>query len=203
MRKQIGVQAVLGSALAIAMYVASGTFAGATAPLAINSARITIDGTSNIHPYTASTSVLRVTRAELGGAFGGPDFWAMPGGVQAFEVAIPAATLSSPREGVDKNMHKALKVQEHANITFHLVRFEAKESGAAKAAGLLQIAGVEHQVTFDVETKRTGLTLAVQGKVELLMTDYGITPPKALLGMLKTDPRVTVTFEAVLTMPLT
>ena len=27
------------------------------------------------------------------------------------------------------------------------------------------------------------------------MTDFGITPPKAMLGMLKTDPKVTVTFE--------
>ena len=133
MRKQIGVQAVLGSALTIAMYVASGTIAGATAPLAINSARITIDGTSNIHPYTASTTVLRVTRAELGGALGRPDFWATPGGVQAFEVAIPAATLSSPRDGVDKNMHKALNVQEHADITFRLVTLEAKDSASARA----------------------------------------------------------------------
>ena len=30
------------------------------------------------------------------------------------------------------------------------------------------------------------------------MTDFGITPPKAMLGMLKTDPKVTVTFETVL-----
>ena len=34
------------------------------------------------------------------------------------------------------------------------------------------------------------------------MTDYGITPPKAMLGMLKTDPKVTVTFETVLSVPL-
>jgi hypothetical protein len=35
------------------------------------------------------------------------------------------------------------------------------------------------------------------------MTDYGIKPPTAMLGMLKTDPKVTVTFETVLTTPLT
>jgi hypothetical protein len=43
----------------------------------------------------------------------------------------------------------------------------------------------------------------VNGAVTLLMTDYGVTPPKAMLGMLKTDPKVTVTFETVLTIPLT
>jgi hypothetical protein len=37
----------------------------------------------------------------------------------------------------------------------------------------------------------------------MLMTDYGITPPKAMLGMLKTDPKITVTFEVVLAAPAT
>jgi hypothetical protein len=32
------------------------------------------------------------------------------------------------------------------------------------------------------------------------MTDYGIAPPKAMLGMLKTDPKVTVSFVATLSL---
>jgi hypothetical protein len=35
------------------------------------------------------------------------------------------------------------------------------------------------------------------------MTDYGIKPPTAMLGMLKTDPKVTVSFETMLVVPLT
>jgi hypothetical protein len=45
--------------------------------------------------------------------------------------------------------------------------------------------------------------LSVQGQVQLLMTDFGIKPPTAMLGMLKTDPKVTVSIETVLTIPLT
>jgi hypothetical protein len=37
----------------------------------------------------------------------------------------------------------------------------------------------------------------------MLMTDFGIVPPKAMLGMLKTDPKVTITFETLLAVPLT
>ena len=44
-------------------------------------------------------------------------------------------------------------------------------------------------------------SITVIGEVALLMTDYGITPPKAMLGMLKTDPKITVTFETVLAVP--
>jgi polyisoprenoid-binding protein YceI len=75
--------------------------------------------------------------------------------------------------------------------------------GALKAIGMLKIAGVEREVAMAIKTQRSDTGLLVKGQLDLLMTDYGITPPKAMLGMLKTDPKVTVTFETVLTVPLT
>jgi polyisoprenoid-binding protein YceI len=176
-------------------------------PLAIGSGRITIAGTSNIHEYTASTTVINVTRVQLAAGLAGPNFLsdiARPGALE-FEIAVPAASLSSPKEGLDKNMYKALKVAEHQNITFKLRRLEARTgaSGALRGVGLLQIAGVEREIAIDLTTTRRDDTLAVHGEVLILMTDYGITPPKAMLGMLKTDPKVTVTFDTVLTIPLT
>ena len=143
------------------------------------------------------------SRAQFAAASAGPEFWAnalKPGAVEAFEVAIPAATLTSPREGLDKNMHKALLVKEHQDITFRLLRLEPRgpESDALRAVGVLKVAGVEREVTFDISAERKGSTLSVQGQVQLLMTDFGIKPPTAMLGMLKTDPKVTAAFEVVL-----
>ena len=125
--------------------------------------------------------------------------------MEAFEVVVPAATLTSPREGLDKNMHKALQVTEHPEIAFRLLRIEptAASTGALRAIGVLRIAGVEREVSFDITSERKGSMLFVQGKLQLLMTDFGIKPPTAMLGMLKTDPKVTVAFETVLTVPLT
>lgn len=207
MTRRFGPHLLLGSAVAIAIYVGFGTTAGAQAPLAIDSPRITISGTSNIHACTASTTTIRVTRAQLGSVVPGPDLWTnvlTAGAVEAFEIAIPAATLTSPKEGLDKNMHKALKVTEHPDITFRLSRLEGAEtSGAVRGVGILRIAGVEREVTLALKTHRTDRNLTVTGEVQLLMTDFGITPPKAMLGMLKTDPKVTVTFETVLGIPLT
>jgi len=203
------VRPTLLTGLALAGCVGAIAAAGAQAarPLAIDAARITITGTSNIHPYTASTTAVRVTRASLGTTVAGPGFWdaiVKPGALEAFEVAIPAAQLTSPKEGLDKNMHKALKVQEHADITFRLTALEPGASaGTLKARGSLRIAGVERDVVLDLTTERHEGTLRVKGRLDLLMTDYGIKPPTAMLGMLKTDPRVTVTFETVLGVPLT
>ena len=208
MKRHIGVRALLGSAMVLAMSVIGGVLAGTQAPLTIDSARITINGTSNIHAYTASTTTVRVTRAQLASGLEGPDFWAnalKPGGFEMFQVTIPAETLTSPREGLDANMHKALKVSDHPDIVFRLLRFEPRNgpAGALRGIGVLKIAGVAREVALDITTERKESTLCVHGQVQLLMTDFGITPPVAMLGMLKTDPKVTVTFETVLAIPLT
>jgi polyisoprenoid-binding protein YceI len=182
--------------------------AAATVPLAFESGRVSIAGTSNIHEYTASTTAVRVTRVQLASTVGGPNFWneiVKPGAVEAFEVAIAAASLSSPKEGLDKNMHKALKTEAHQDITFRLLRLEPRvgSAGALRAVGVLRIAGVEREVGLDLTAERKDAGLAVHGELQILMTDFGIAPPKAMLGMLKTDPKVTITFDTVLGVPLT
>jgi polyisoprenoid-binding protein YceI len=192
---------------AAASWLGPHTFALAEAPLAIDSAKVTIAGTSNIHEYTASTTKVRVMRAQLGAA-AGSDFWEnafKPGALEAFDISVAAATLTSSKDGLDKNMYKALKVQEHPEITFHLVRFETagRPAGTAQAIGVLQIAGVEKEIAMNITTRHTGATLTVEGTLDLLMTDYGVKPPVAMMGMLKTNPKVTVTFTTVLSIPLT
>ena len=193
----------LGCLVAAGLSMSAGLRAQEPGPLALDTARVTIAGTSNVHAYTASTETVRITSVQLGGRGAGPTLWddaVKPGGLVAFEIAIPAASLTSPKEGLDKNMHKALKVTEHPHITFRLVRLEPRPGTPAglRGIGLLTVAGVEKEVALDITAERRDSALLVKGHVPLLMTDFGITPPKAMLGMLKTDPAVTVSFETVL-----
>lgn len=202
MTTQPFVRALLGVAVALVAALTTGSIATAqsAAPLAINTARVTIEGTSNVHDWTASTADARVTRVEFGPAAVGAAFWdevQKPGGLVAFDVAIGAGTLKSPKEGLDKNMYKALKVKEHADITFSLKRIDGAP-GALTALGTLRVAGVEREITLPLTTVRKGATLSVTGAIDLLMTDYGIAPPKALLGMVKAAPKVKVSFEIAL-----
>ena len=194
--------------MAIGLLAAPQPVAGQDTPtsaLRMTGTRVSIAGTSNIHPYTASTTDVRLSRLVLAPVNGDRlQSAAKAGGVEAFDIAIRAASLTSPKEGLDKNMHKALKVAEHPDITFRLARLEAgAAANTLKAVGMLTIAGVERQVTFAMKTAVNASTITVMGEVDLLMTDYGIKPPVAMLGMLKTDPKVTVTFETVLSVPLT
>ena len=195
---------VLAGLFAATTMVAVSRAQNAPLPLALNSARVSLAGTSNIHDYSASTTTVRLTAAHfarpLAGAAGLDEILA-PGVVDAFEVTVPAASLLSDKDGLNKNMHKALLADKHPAITFRLARVEAAAAGALKAVGTLSLAGKSCDIAFDLKTERQAAALKVTGKANLLMTDYGIAPPKAMLGMLKTDPKVTVTFEALLALP--
>src|SRR5688572_15466359 len=117
---------VLGCALAIALLVIAPIANGETTTasgLHLVSSKVSLTGTSNIHPWTASSTAARLIRFDVAADVAGEDVWAVvlkPGALAAFEIAIPAATLTSPKEGLDKNMHKALKVTQHPDITFRL-----------------------------------------------------------------------------------
>jgi hypothetical protein len=185
----------------------NGTDENGSSAIRLVSSRVSLAGTSNIHAYTATTSAARLVRVDVASSVAGGDFWeaiVKPGALEAFEIAIPAATLSSAKDGLDKNMHKALKTAAHPDITFRLSRLEAGDAPhTLRGTGSLQVAGVEREITLALKTTRTGETFIVTGEVAFLMTDFGITPPKAMLGMLKTDPKVIVTLETVFGPPAT
>lgn len=192
--------------LAAFMFIAAPIAAQDSAtPLAMTAARVSIAGTSNIHEYTASTTDVRLTRIALAEGVAAFDLFNAaipPASLQAFEIVVKAGALKSPKEGLDKNMWKALKTTEYPDIVFTLTKLEG-QPGALRARGVLKIAGVEKDVTFALKAAANASTITVIGDVPLLMTDYGIAPPKAMMGMLKTDPKVTVTFEVVLAAPQT
>ena len=194
----------LGCALALGLFITP-ALAEQGAPLKLSAARVTIAGTSNIHPFTASTTDVRMSRLVLAPADGDLLQSAVkPGALDAFEIVVKAASLTSPKDGLDKNMHKALKTAEFPDITFTLARIDAGTApNTLNAIGVLKIAGVEKPCAFELKTAVNASAITVIGEVPLLMTDYGIAPPKAMLGMLKTDPKITVTFEVVLASPQT
>jgi hypothetical protein len=181
----------------------SGNVAGGQAlapvPLTLYSAHVWLDGTSNVHAFTASTPTVTIRSMELAGTPSGDllGYILQPGNLKGLEVSIPTRGLTSPKEGIDENMHKALRATEHPHIRFRLDTFERAGSGY-RATGRLTVAGVERAVVLGLQIERKGSTLAVTGGTALLMTDYGISPPRARLGMLKTNPLVRIRIELIL-----
>jgi polyisoprenoid-binding protein YceI len=199
---------LLGSVLATTALVIGASAGSAQAPvppLTIDTARITIAGTSNVHAYTASTTNARVTRAQFAATAAGGTFWndlQSPGRLEVFDLTIPVVSLTSPKGDLEENLRKALKATEHPDITFSLTKLDGGP-GAVIASGTLRVAGVAREVTFPIKTVRNGDNLTVTGVLDVLMPDYGIAPPKAMLGMIKAGPGIKITFDVLIAVPTT
>lgn len=200
---------ILGWTLTAALAIATAGTAAAfqSHSLSMASSKLTIAGSSNIHEWKASTADVRIKNAKLAISLTEPGFLSgvvKPSALEAFEISVPVTTLKSDKDGLDKNMYKALLADKNPEITFRATRLVAGATeGTIRATGMLKIAGAEKEVTFDIKAQLNGALLTIKGVVPILMTDWGVVPPKAMMGMLKTDPKVTVTFETVLTVPPT
>ena len=170
-----------------------------TAPssnISVTSATLSLSGTSTMHPYTVTTKSLKVatgsvTSADVQGLL-------QPGAMQGFELQIPVNAFTSDKDGLTKQMFKAMKADKHPTITFRLDSYtvEAAAGGATvKPTGTLTVAGVERPIDMVLEVKVQAGRLHVRGTRDLLMTDFGIKPPTMFMGMLKTADKVTITFE--------
>lgn len=164
------------------------------------SGKISLTGTTNVHGYTAETTRVTLANVQLGAFDGDP--WSLvqqPSAVTALDVVIPSASLKSTKDGIDKNMHKALNVSAHPNIVFHISRLEAREApGALRAHGTLTVNGVTKEIAVDLTAAKKGANVAITGEYTLLMTDYGVKPPKAMMGMMKTDPKIVLAIDLLL-----
>lgn len=199
MRTRIVMPRLLALALVVMAGVAT-TAAPATTPAAQRfvsvSGSVEVEGTSSLHDWEAVSEELRGEVVVPAGFFDGSNATVSSGSVQ-----IPAATLASGKSRMDRLMHEALKVEEHPLITFQLETAQLVSASAANgfpvlACGELTIAGVSRPVQLQLRVEeRTSSKLTVTGQTQLRMTDYGIDPPTAMLGALKTGDEITVAFR--------
>jgi hypothetical protein len=163
-----------------------------------------IEGTSNIHDWTAHTSLIG-GRMDLDSNFPLDPSKEPPKDLKVtpfVEVTIPVRQLqSSGKSPMDTVMHETMKADEFPRIKYSLLELTSKgkaDTGLKfTAKGLLTIAGVTKTNEFDVVMSKVEDKVKVSGETKLKMTDFGIKPPapKIALGAIKTGDDVKLTFE--------
>lgn len=156
---------------------------------------IRIDGESNKDAWSVATTEISGT-VTLGGAAEAPT-------IEGARVVVPAAMIKSGKSTImDRLMYETLQVTEHPEIVYELV--EATVAGAEgttfrlETRGRLTLAGTTREIAMPVEvTRLPGGRLRLTGTHTLLMTDYGLKPPVAMFGALRTADEVTAHIEAV------
>ena len=159
--------------------------------------KLWVEGGSNLHDWSCKASsmdaAIEVDEAFLKSTTVEPTF------LKKVQVKVPVRNLKCGNGKMDNNLYKALKADDTPEISYILGTFEvvpaAKDSFTVKAVGALSIAGTEKTVNMDVSAARLADgSIRAEGSVPLLMTDFGVKPPTALLGTLRTDNKVTVKF---------
>lgn len=187
----------LTAAMLIAIASSAGAQTLAKVPVAPDS-RLWIDGTSNIHGWSCKATAMDATiEVEAGAAQVAA---ATPSTLKEVEVKVPVKSLKCGHDAMDNNLYKALKADEDPSIAYIMATFEAtpdaKEGFTLHTTGTLKIAGAEKPLSMDVLAARSpDGSLRATGSVTVKMTDFGIQPPTAIFGRLKTGDEVKVNFD--------
>ncbi len=194
MRKSVGI------ALALLAGVAGGAVAQGTNAVKLTlgpEKRIWLEGTSTVRSFKCTTQ----------------DFAAVPTpppspstpldkAVQSVDVTVPVKSLECGNGTMDEHLRKALKAEANPEIRFELKSYEVGAKTAdgtmVKAEGTLTIAGTTKPIEVEGVVTPTATGLRVQGQKQILMTEYGVKPPRLMLGTLKVGDAVTVHYDVVL-----
>lgn len=157
---------------------------------------IKVEGTSTMHDWSMLSSSLQ----------GDAEFVVEAGkltNIKNLKLTLPAESLKSGKNAMDKNAYEALKTGKHQNIQFKLTNLsninQSGNEGVMTINGMLTIAGVTKPEKIDVKyTIDNNGVLNVQGKKEFKMSTYGITPPSFMFGSVTTGDAVTISFNVLL-----
>jgi hypothetical protein len=164
--------------------------------------RLTLKGKSTMHDFSSTATRLQLA-IELADVVPAGDSsiarLAAPGAVKSIVLTIPVEGLKSEKDGLDKNMYKALKASANPNIVFRLrAATAAAAPGEFRVEGDLEAAGQTQPIEMTVRATECPEGIALEGSKALLMSSFGIKPPSMFLGTLKTNDQIVIEWRLVL-----
>jgi polyisoprenoid-binding protein YceI len=156
---------------------------------------VSIHGTSNLHDWDESVQTVSGE---------GTIDWNTDGtfDLEAVNMKMEVASIKSTEGSImNNNTYKALKSDTHPEIAFTLaapVKSIPAAGGNVATKVNLEIAGVTRLIDLVVKAVPQGHgNITFEGAKTIKMTDFGIKPPVALFGTLKTGDEITIHFKTV------
>lgn len=119
---------------------------------------------------------------------------------QNLTLTIPVEEIEAESGGLTSNIHKYLKGDDYPNITFELnnvTDITEQEDGSflISGSGVISAAGAENTVEMQVTANLVSNGIQFTGEQELLMTDFGIDPPTAVFGTIRSRDEIRIEFN--------
>jgi len=153
---------------------------------------ITIKGTSKLHDWEENVENFKVN---LNLAFQENEIK----GIDQVHVTLMSNSIVSENSIMTNKTHDALNVKKYPQIEFRLVSVDNLSSKDGKFTGTLvgdvTLAGVTKRISLTFSGVHSGNKISIKGSKELIMNDFKIDPPTAMLGTLKTGKEVTISFQ--------
>lgn len=158
--------------------------------------KMIIHGTSTLHDWKCPTNKMKA-KGDI--TLAGSELQA----VNSIWVEADALSIKSDKEDMDDKIYEALKTEEFKNITFNMTKVKSMTKKGAEwvleTSGKLTIAGKTNEVDMTVKaTVDASGNVTFKGEKKLLMTAFGMTPPKAMLGMIKAGDEIKLDFTLTL-----
>jgi polyisoprenoid-binding protein YceI len=166
--------------------------------------RLWLEGTSNVRDWRCDATSLDAS-VDIDDA--AHSMTSTANRIRRVQVSVPTHALTCGRSQMDHIMYKALHVDDAPECRQIVGRFEVVSTAASGPPtlvmqGTLRIAGRERVVRMPVELEeQTDGSVRAKGALPILMTDYGISPPTALFGVLRTENRIVVKFDLLVDRP--
>jgi hypothetical protein len=115
--------------------------------------------------------------------------------------SLPARNLKSAHKVMDNNTYKALKSDKNPNISFVMSTATVTSTGGnnyqLNCQGKLSIAGTTKETDLVATGKYnpSDKSLTITGVKKMKMTDYNVTPPKAMMGTIKTGNDISIAYN--------
>jgi polyisoprenoid-binding protein YceI len=159
--------------------------------LQTNNSKLVVTGTSTIHDWEMeATDFYAETLLKIEGN--------TVSEISQIEFNSPVEGLQSGKRVMDSKAHDALKEKKFPEVKFVLNKNgEVNFSGNnGKVTGLLTIAGKTKEVQLNVDLDvLSAQQFKVSGQAPVKMSDFGIDPPTAVMGTIKTGDDVVVKFD--------
>jgi polyisoprenoid-binding protein YceI len=120
--------------------------------------------------------------------------------VRTVDLTFPVSALDCENRTMNNHMRNALNAEQHQYIRFTLTGYSLAKATATTGTleGSLMINGQTRPITLPVQFANAAGALRVTGRYPLPMTQWGVQPPRLMMGTMKVGDTIVVNFDLLL-----